>query len=84
MELTGIKVFHTSGFGYGEVVSQNGNYITVKFDTKENPIKFVYPDCFKTFLRIENTDISEEVSKELEKKKGLKKQIPNQPTNNQL
>lgn len=73
MDLIGVKVYHKSHYGIGEIISQKGNYITVKFDAKEKPIGFVFPDCFKSFLKTEDKAISETISAELDKKERLEK-----------
>ena len=50
-------------FGQGKVVSKNGQYITVKFESCEKI--FVYPDIFEKFLTLSDGSISDEILADL-------------------
>lgn len=69
MSLINIEVLHKS-FGRGTVVSENGKYFTVKFDTVEKT--FVYPDIFEKFLTLGDGSISEEIAADLAAVKAKK------------
>ena len=72
MNLLNSKVMHKA-FGEGIVISQVGDYITVKFATKQS--RFVVPDAFENFLKSADKSVQEElrnacvVKKEAEIKK---------------
>ena len=44
-------------FGEGQIVEQDDKTITVDFE--EDVKKFVYPDAFKTFIMLQDRDLSE-------------------------
>ena len=50
-------------FGAGKIVSKDGNYIKVKFDTVEK--SFVYPDAFEKFLTLADGTVSDEILADL-------------------
>ena len=52
MNYIGRKVIHKAKYGEGTVVAQNGNSISVKIDSEPELIKFIAPDCFKSFLHL--------------------------------
>jgi HNH endonuclease len=54
MEIIGLKVKH-SVFGVGVIVERNDDYITVEFATKTG--KFMYPDAFEKFMKVEDPDM---------------------------
>ena len=54
-----LEVNHRS-FGKGVVVSQQGKYITVQFDSVKKV--FVYPDAFETFLTLADGTVSNEIA----------------------
>ena len=72
MCLENLEVMHKS-FGSGVVVSQNGNYFTVKFSSCEKT--FVYPDIFEKFLTLGDGTVSSEIAADLESAKNRKQQI---------
>ena len=72
MVFDNLAVRHKS-FGVGRVVSYDGKYMTVKFDTAEKV--FVYPDAFEKFLTLEDGSVSEEISEDLKATKIVKQQI---------
>lgn len=51
MDLIGKKVKHNK-FGEGVILEQDTSYVSVKFVTEADPKKFMYPTCFKTFLKL--------------------------------
>ena len=51
MDLTGKKVKHNK-FGEGVITQQDTSYVSVKFETETGLKKFLYPSCFKTFLKL--------------------------------
>ncbi len=51
MDLIGKKVKHNK-FGEGVITQQDASYVSVKFVTEADPKKFMYPSCFKTFLKL--------------------------------
>ena len=60
MELIGQKVTHKT-YKNGIIKDFRGNIIVVKFDGNDKEMKFLYPDCFKTFLTMENSSAHEKV-----------------------
>lgn len=76
MDLIGKKVRH-SKFGEGTITSQESTYVSVKFESEAEPKKFVYPACFKTFLKLmdaETAALAEETVKQQEEQDRRKKQ----------
>ncbi len=69
MLLINLEVLHKS-FGKGSVVSVNGKYFTVKFDTVQKT--FVYPDIFEKFLTLADGSVSDEIVADLEASKAQK------------
>ena len=67
-----LAVKHKS-FGNGVIISQNGKYITVKFDTVQKT--FVYPDAFESFLTLEDGSISKEILLDIQAAKAAKQVI---------
>lgn len=72
MVFDNLKVQHKS-FGVGTVISKNGHYITVKFDTMQKI--FVYPDIFERFLTLEDGTVSDEILADLKEAKAEKQRI---------
>ncbi len=58
MVFDNLAVIHKT-FGKGTVVSNQGKYITVKFDKAQKI--FVYPDAFENFLTLGDGTLSEEI-----------------------
>ena len=69
MILENLEVLHKA-FGKGTVVSVNGKYFTVKFESVQKT--FVYPDIFEKFLTLADGSVSPEISADLESLKALK------------
>lgn len=69
MILENLEVLHKA-FGKGTVVSVNGKYFTVKFESVEKT--FVYPDIFEKFLKLADGSISPEIAADLESCKAMK------------
>ena len=69
MLLENLEVLHKS-FGKGSVVSVNGKYFTVKFDSAQKT--FVYPDIFEKFLTLADGSISDEIKADLDSAKAQK------------
>lgn len=64
MELIGKKVKHAT-YGEGIIVEQDTSYISVKFNSVNEQKKFVYPSCFKMFLKLEDSDIASEIDEKI-------------------
>ncbi len=64
--LIGQPVKH-SAFGHGTVESLSGNVVTVNFSQGDK--KFIYPDAFKSFLRLEDEEGREEFNRLMEVRK---------------
>ena len=58
MNLLNIKVKHTV-FGVGTITEFDGRYITVQFTDKSS--KFIYPDAFEKFIKVEDLAIQEAI-----------------------
>ena len=67
MSLENFEVLHKS-FGKGTVISSNGQYITVKFESTQKV--FVYPDIFEKFLTLSDGSVSDEIIADLNAKKA--------------
>lgn len=72
MVLENLHVLHKS-FGDGVVVSQRGQYFTVKFASAEKI--FVYPDIFERFLTLSDGTVSEEILADINLSKLAKQKI---------
>lgn len=72
MVLDNLSVKHKA-FGLGTVVSVNGKYITVKFDSSEKV--FVYPDAFERFLTLSDGTVSDEIIADIDSSKQAKQRI---------
>ena len=66
MNLIGKKINHTI-FGTGIITEQIDKYINVKF--KDKTKRFVYPDVFDKFAKLENKEIQDSIAKEIEERK---------------
>lgn len=62
MVFTDLQVKHNK-FGIGTIVSKDGNYIKVKFESAEK--SFVYPDAFEKFLTLADGTVSDEILADL-------------------
>ena len=69
MNFENLEVMHKS-FGNGVIVSNQGKYITVKFEAVTKT--FVYPDIFEKFLTLADGSVSEEILADLSSSKALK------------
>lgn len=72
MSLENLEVLHKA-FGKGTVVSTNGQYITVKFETAQKT--FVYPDIFEKFLTLADGSISQQILDDLKVSKEAKQKV---------
>ena len=72
MVLENLHVLHKS-FGDGVVVSQKGQYFTVKFASAEKI--FVYPDIFERFLTLSDGTVSEEILADINRSRLAKQKI---------
>lgn len=72
MSLENLEVLHKS-FGKGTVVSVNGRYFTVKFDSTSKI--FVYPDIFEKFLTLADGSVSDEILADLKSTKDAKQRV---------
>ena len=57
-----LQVMHKT-FGLGTIISIDGKYIRVKFDSVEK--NFVYPDAFEKFLTLADGSVSEDIEADL-------------------
>ena len=76
MDLIGKKVKHNK-FGEGIITQQDASYVSVKFVTEADPKKFMYPSCFKTFLKLLDADAAAQTDatvKQHEEQERKKKQ----------
>jgi len=64
VDLIGKKVKHAK-FGEGVIIQQDTAYVTVKFMAQNDPKKFVYPSCFKTFLKLLNEEMEAEIDRKI-------------------
>lgn len=64
-----MEVLHKA-FGKGTVVSMNGKYFTVQFDSAQKT--FVYPDAFEKFLTLADGSTSEVIDTDLQTVKAEK------------
>lgn len=69
MIVINLEVLHKA-FGKGTVVSVNGKYFTVQFETVQKT--FVYPDIFEKFLTLADGSVSEEITTDLNATKAQK------------
>lgn len=67
-----LEVNHKS-FGKGIVISQQGKYITIQFDTMKKV--FVYPDAFETFLTLADGTVPNEIVVDIETSKRERQAI---------
>jgi hypothetical protein len=72
MIVEGLEVIHKT-FGKGVVVSLNGKYITVKFDSCQKI--FVYPDAFENFLTLADGTVPDEILEHVYASKAAKQII---------
>ena len=72
MVLENLAVKHKA-FGLGEIVSVQGKYITVKFESAQKI--FVYPDAFENFLTLADGTVSNEIALDIEAAKRAKQAI---------
>ena len=64
MELIGKKVKNAT-YGEGIIVAHDAAYISVQFDNIKEQKKFVYPSCFKSFLKLLDSDTAAEVNEKV-------------------
>lgn len=62
MVFVNLQVRHKT-FGLGTIVSKDGKYIKVKFDSAEK--NFVYPDSFEKFLTLADGTVNDEILADL-------------------
>lgn len=68
MNLLNEKVVHSS-FGIGTITEVKGNFITVKFSSRES--KFIYPDAFEKFIQAQNNEVQNAILAEISATKKL-------------
>ena len=69
-------------FGNGIIVSQNGKYITVKFESVQKT--FVYPDAFEAYLTLADGSVSQEIMVDIAAAKAAKQAILDKKTEENL
>ena len=62
MNLDNLQVKHKT-FGDGVVISTDGKYMTIKFDSVTK--NFVYPDSFDKYLTLSDGTVSDEILSDL-------------------
>lgn len=67
-----LQVKHNK-FGLGTVISKEGKYMTVAFDSCQK--NFVYPDSFEKFLTLADGTVSEEIIADLNAANSAKQAI---------
>lgn len=67
------KIVMHKVFGEGVIKEQNDSYITVSFTQAEK--KFIYPDAFEVFLKVNDNDVSEEINKYLSLRRDEKQRL---------
>ncbi len=72
MNLENLEVKHKA-FGSGVIVSTQGKYITVKFDSLTKV--FVYPDIFEKFLTLSDGTVSDEIMADIYASNEAKQKI---------
>ncbi len=72
MVLDNLSVRHKA-FGIGTVISTQGKYMTVRFESGDK--NFIYPDSFEKFLTLADGTISEEIARDLASALAAKKEI---------
>jgi hypothetical protein len=72
MVFENLEVKHKS-FGIGQVVSYNGKYMTVKFQSAEKV--FVYPDAFEKYLTLADGTVSDEIKDAIDASNHAKQTI---------
>ncbi|MBE6537302.1 MAG: hypothetical protein E7673_05045 [Ruminococcaceae bacterium] len=72
MNFENLEVKHKA-FGNGVVISNEGKYITVKFESVTKI--FVYPDIFEKFLTLADGSVSQEILADLDSVKKAKQKI---------
>lgn len=72
MNLLNLDVKHKA-FGTGTIISVEGKYITVKFDSANKT--FVYPDVFEKYLTLADGSVSDEIIQDLAVANNAKQQI---------
>ena len=72
MNFENLEVKHKA-FGPGVIISNQGKYITVKFDSVTKV--FVYPDIFEKFLTLADGSVSDEILADLALVKKAKQDI---------
>lgn len=72
MNLENLEVKHKA-FGSGVIVSTQGKYITVKFDSSTKV--FVYPDIFEKFLTLADGTVSDEIKADISATNEAKQKI---------
>ena len=76
MDLIGKKVNHNK-LGEGVITHQDASYVSVKFVTEADPKKFIYPTCFKSFLKLLDAEAAaktDDIVKQNEDQERRKKQ----------
>lgn len=63
MNLIGEKVYHKV-FKSGVITQNDDKCIYVKFSSQSEEKRFIYPDCFKSFLKLENSDAENNVAQD--------------------
>lgn len=62
MDLIGKQVRH-SKFGDGVIVAQETTTVTVNFSSEIETKKFIYPACFKTYLKLVDAEVAAQADK---------------------
>lgn len=74
MNYVGQEIIHKGKYGKGRIIAQDEKYISVSFDSSNEPIKFVYPECFKRFLQLVDTEAAQRAEKENVRRDAVKEE----------
>ena len=74
MNYVGQEIIHKGKYGKGRIIAQDEKYISVSFDSSKEPIKFVYPECFKRFLQLVDTEAAQRAEKENVRRDAVKEE----------
>lgn len=70
MDFVNKKVSHTK-FGEGVIISQEATVVSVMFDSEVEPKKFIYPACFKSYLKLLDAETASVAEKTVQRQEAL-------------
>jgi len=72
MDLIGKRVKHNK-YGEGSIIEQTDSLVSVKFMAEPEVKKFQYPTCFKTFLKLLDSDAASQADETIQKHEEAEK-----------